>query len=186
MSTLYPVAETAEQALYQPRGFAAREREAQALAGGEVTFTTELVGPAFATRDMALEAYRSRVAVEAPPDARWGDLTPVYPPLARGASPPAPLQPSFRGGRRWPEPAGEPATLWRLAVSYWRIGTEEGVGELAAARKLRRGGGEGLNGDALNALARQPLRAVKPQQPLDIGLFEARRPEAPDVIVPDE
>jgi hypothetical protein len=30
------------------------------------------------------------------------------------------------------------------------------------------------------------MRAVQPQQPLDIGLFEFRLPEAPDIIVPDE
>ena len=28
--------------------------------------------------------------------------------------------------------------------------------------------------------------AVKPQQPLDIGLFETRLPEAPHIVVPDE
>lgn len=36
-----------------------------------------------------------------------------------------------------------------------------------------------MDTDALRALTCQPLRAVKPQQPLDIGLFETRLPEAP-------
>ena len=33
---------------------------------------------------------------------------------------------------------------------------------------------------------RQPLQPFKPQQPLDIGLFETRLPESPHIIVPDE
>ena len=40
--------------------------------------------------------------------------------------------------------------------------------------------------DAKQAIAHQPLRPVKPQQPLDIGLFEVRLPESPDIVVPDE
>ena len=30
------------------------------------------------------------------------------------------------------------------------------------------------------------LRATKPQQPLDIGLFEVHPPEAPHIVMPDE
>ena len=35
-------------------------------------------------------------------------------------------------------------------------------------------------------MARQPLRPVEPQQPLDIGLFEVRPPDAPHIVMPDE
>ena len=53
-------------------------------------------------------------------------------------------------------------------------------------RLRRRAESQGLPAATLNALARQPLRPVRPQQPLDIGLFEARRPEEPDLIIPDD
>jgi hypothetical protein len=43
-----------------------------------------------------------------------------------------------------------------------------------------------LNAAELRALARQPLRPVKPQQPLDVGLFEVPAPEAPHILIPDE
>jgi hypothetical protein len=35
-------------------------------------------------------------------------------------------------------------------------------------------------------MAQAPLRPIEPQQPLDIGLFETRLPEAPHIVVPDE
>jgi hypothetical protein len=78
--------------------------------------------------------------------------------------------------------------VWRLSVSYWRVGgASAGVEPAEAARKLRkRAGGEELDPMTLRALARQPLQAVRPQQPLDIGLFETRPPEAPHIVMPDE
>ena len=99
------------------------------------------------------------------------------------------VKPVNLDGRRWPQPASPPApTLWRLSVSYWRV-VREGAEPApnAAARRLRRDPeAQGLNTRALQALARQPLRATEPQRALDIGLFEVRLPEAPDRIVPDE
>lgn len=38
----------------------------------------------------------------------------------------------------------------------------------------------------MKALADQPLLPVRPQQPLDVGLFEVRPPEAPHILMPDE
>ena len=38
----------------------------------------------------------------------------------------------------------------------------------------------------LRALTQQPLQPVGPQRALDIGLFEAIRPEAPGETMPDE
>jgi hypothetical protein len=179
MSILYPVAETAEAALHAPLGHAVREREAEAIAAGPVGFVTEPVGPAFATEAAALEAYPGA------DQPGWRQLTPVA-----GASRPAlpPVRPVYREGRRWPAAETPEPVLWRLSVSYWRIGGAPAVTlALEPARKVRRKEtGRELKGAALNALARQPLRAVKPQQALDIGLFEVQRPEAPETLIPDE
>ena len=70
-------------------------------------------------------------------------------------------------------------------VSYWRIATAESPIEAPQARTARRAGLP-FDPQTLMAMARQPLKPVAPQQPLDIGLFETRLPEAPHIIVPDE
>ena len=54
------------------------------------------------------------------------------------------------------------------------------------ARHARKRGRDAVDADTLRAYTRQPLQPVKPQQPLDIGLFERRLPEAPHIVVPDE
>jgi hypothetical protein len=190
MTVLYPVADTAEAALHAPRGYAARERDAAAL-GGTVCFVTEMTGPAFASREAALDAYAGRVEDNRPgappiaPEQRWRTLAPVASPDGRPLRRP-PSRPSFADGHRWPAPADAPPLLWRLVVSYWRVETD--APKMAeAARKLRRSeAGRELDGAALSALAHQPLQAFRPQRPLDIGLFEAIRPEAPDLTIPDE
>jgi hypothetical protein len=192
MSVLYPVAETADAALARPRGFAAREREARALAGEAVAFVSEMVGPAFATEAAALDAYPGRLDDERPgrrvqvaPEQRWCVLRPVAGETKKKLRA---AEPVMEGGRRWsaPDPA-RPAALWRLSVSYWRIGAADKAAPTEAARTLRKQeGAEALDPAALRALARQPLQAVRPQQPLDIGLFETRPPEAPHILMPDE
>ncbi len=191
---LYPVARTAEAALHAPAGFAEREREAGRVAGGGVSFVTEAVGPAFATREAALDAYGGREEDERPGrivlamEQRWCQLRPVSAGPGAKPKPRAAVRPAFRDGRRWPapEPAGAPPTLWRLSVSYWRMGEAAAVMD-APARGLRRDqAAREIDSPALSALARQPLRPAKPQQPLDIGLFEVRLPEAPEIIVPDD
>jgi hypothetical protein len=166
------------------------------LAGGEVEFVTEAVGPAFATREAALDAYVGRVEDDrpgralVPVEARYCQLRPVS--VAPGVKPKPnpPVKPAFRDGRRWPEPAAASAkteTLWRLSISYWRIAQVQAAPPEAAARKLRRDPmGKDLEGAVLDALARQPLRAVRPQRALDIGLFEFRPPDDPGLIIPDE
>ena len=184
MGILYPVAETAEAALHAARGYAVRQREAEALAAAPVAFVTEPVGPVFSTREAALQAYgeaRPRLG-PAPAEGR------PPPPGAGGPGAPLPpLKPTYRGGRRWPQATATDAVLWRLSVSYWRVAAAAAPAPLEPARKVRRGElGRDLRGDTLNALARQPLRAVRAQQPLDIGLFEVSRPEAPDILIPDE
>jgi hypothetical protein len=101
---------------------------------------------------------------------------------------PAPVEPAFAGGRRWPKaPARRPATVFRLMVSYWRIlGEGEPTPEEQARQLRRQAEAAALDGPTLRALARQPLRPVKPQQPLDVGLFEVPVPEAPHIMIPDE
>ena len=90
MSVLYPVAPNAEAALHGPVGYAARMRNAEALAGGVVAFVTETVGPAFETEAAALDAYIGRLDDERPahrsqvaPEARWCALRPVALPGAK-------------------------------------------------------------------------------------------------------
>ena len=70
-------------------------------------------------------------------------------------------------------------------VSYWRIATAERPIEAPQARAARRAR-RPLDPETLRAMARQPLRPVEPQQPLDIGLFEIRPPDAPHIVMPDE
>ncbi|WP_312166189.1 hypothetical protein [Phenylobacterium sp.] len=192
---LYPVAADAGQAFAAPKARAAREREATLAAGEAVGFVTEAVGPAYATREAALDALAGRVEDDRPgriaalaAEDRYVTLVEqVAPRGGKRPRAPAPVQPTFAGGHRWPAPAAAPATVWRAMISYWRIGGAplRQAGE-AQARQARRRGGEDIDTDRLRALTRQPLQAVKPQQPLDIGLFETRLPEAPHIVVPDE
>jgi hypothetical protein len=188
---LYPVAANAEEALARPKGRAAREREAKRLAGGPVRFVTEATGPGFATREAALDAYAGRVDDERPqhrfqaaPEDRYCTVAE----RVENAAHLAPVEPAFAKGRRWPAPpARRPATVFRMMVSFWRSGeaAAEPTGE--QARRLRRKS-EAAQMDAaqLRSLAQQPMRPFKPQQPLDVGLFEMPAPEAPHILIPDE
>jgi hypothetical protein len=190
MSILYPVAASADEALSRPRGRAAREREAARAVGEAVAFTTEAAGPAFATREAALDAYAGRLEDDrsgfAPPvEDRWCRLIEQVAPVAGRAPRIGPVDPVCEDGRRWPPPPPMPATAWRLSVSYWRIASAERPLDAPQARQARRSR-KPVDSKTLRAIARQPLRPVKPQQPLDIGLFETRLPENPSIVVPDE
>ena len=182
MTILYPVAANAEQALARPLGRAARESEARRRAGQDVAFTTDPAGPAFPTREAALAAYAGRLE-PAEPEDRFCQL--VEQVAAEAGRPPQPVEPTYEDGHRWPKPAPPPKTVWRLTVSYWRIPTAERPLEAPQARQARRSK-QPLEAETLRAIARTPLRPVKPQQPLDIGLFETRPPEAPHIVMPDE
>lgn len=172
---LYPVAASADQALSRPKGLAARESDALKIAGQAVVFATDAAGPAFSTREAAQDAYAGKLAE---PFCRLTEqmLSP---------KPPRPVEPTYEDGRRWPAPGPAPRTAWRLMVSYWRIATAERPLDAPQARRARRSK-QALAPEALAAMARQPLRPIEPQQPLDIGLFERRLPEAPHIVVPDE
>lgn len=187
---LYPVADNADAALSAPKGRAARERDAAKILQGPAVFETQLVGPAFASREAALDAYAGKVEDERPgrlfsppPEDRWPRLVEVVAPDA--AAPPAPVRPAYKDGRRWPDPPPRTRTVWRLSVSYWRPAAADQPADGPQARLARRRPAR-VDREALRALTQQPLRPVKPQQGLDIGLFEARLPESPHIIVPDE
>ena len=184
---LYPVAANAELALSRPLGRAARESDARRRAGEAVAFATDAIGPAFTTREAALDAYGPRVGDERTgvmpePEDRFCRLVEQ---VAEGAARPRPVEPSYADGRRWPDPPGPVRTVWRLNVSYWRVGTADRPLEAPQARAARKSK-QPVGPDALAAIARTPMRPIKPQQPLDIGLFEVRPPEAPHILMPDE
>ena len=163
---LYPIAANAEAALAAPTGRAAREREAENLVGEAV---------AFKTQSAALDAYAGRLDDEregrrrmiAPQD-RYCELKPI---VERGLIP-------FSGRH----------TAWRLSVAYWR--TASGMAhrpQMEQARQARRRAeAAALDAKDLTLLAEQPLQPLYPQKALDIGLFETRLPENPDIIVADE
>jgi len=189
---LYPVAANAEAALARPKGRAAREREARRIAGMAVRFVTEPTGPGFASREAALDAYAGRVDDERPGSSFQAAAEDRYCAVAErieSAPAPNPVEPAFLAGRRWPAPPPRPpVTVFRMMVSYWRAG-DAVAGETIAeqARRLRRKTeAAALDAAQLRALASQPLRPMKPQQPLDVGLFEMPAPEAPHILIPDE
>jgi hypothetical protein len=183
----YPVAASAEEALSSPRR-AAREREAVQAADGPVRFVSEDVGPPFATREAALDAYPGRFDDERPGKPQPAAEDRFCALVERAAkTAPEPVEPSFADGRRWPTPAKPPATVFRVSVSYWRIGPAEATPPPDQARALRRRvESVGLSAAELRALANQPLRPVRPQQPLDAGWFERPAPEAPHILIPDD
>ena len=189
MSVRYPVAMNAEEALEAPRGRAVREREALALAPGlKVEFARELAGPVFTTREAAEAAWPGLVdragAPGVQPEDRFCELMELIEPEARLGGQ---AEPSFEAGSRWPRPRRLLKTQWRLQVAYWRIVDPAAEPALPQARTARhRPEGEALDPKALRALAKQKLAPVKPQQPLDIGLFEYTPPEAPHLTIPDE
>ena len=193
MSILYPVAANAEAALSAPLGRAARERDALTLAGATVSYQVEETGPAFATREQALDAFAGRIEDDRPgkpgvvAEDRYLDLRQVIARQAGRIPVVTTVRPNYEGGRRWPE---RPATadvpaVWRVSVAYWRVhGERMAPGQ---ARQVRKAGqGPVLGRDVLAELSQQPLRPLKPQQPLDIGLFEAPLPEAPGQFIADE
>jgi hypothetical protein len=175
MSILYPIAANAQAALAAPLGRAAREREAEAAAGEPVAFVREFTGPVFKSEDAALDAYAGKVDDDRPasrrvtaPEDRFCELKAI---VDRGMNP-------FAGRR----------SAWRLSVGYWR--TASGAADrppMEQARKARKTTQAAeMDAQALAALAEQPLQPLHPQKALDIGLFEVRLPENPDIIVADE
>ena len=187
----YPVAQNAEAALSAPMARAARASDAEAVAGAAVEFVSEAAGPAFDSREAALSAYAGRLDDERPehrmtiePEDRYCALIE----LAAGPVAPRPvMQPTYRGGRRWPKPDAPRPTVWRLSIRYWRVAVARPLLEAEPPAPPRAGRkGAPLDAKALRERLGEPLRPLKPQQPLDIGLFEVRPPEAPHILMPDD
>jgi hypothetical protein len=189
MSVFYPIAPTAEAALTAPVGRAAREREALAALGlvpdAAIRFAVEETGPLFATREAALDAFAGRIDDDRPggktvqPEDRYCTVREVLATVKGRPVRAGPVKPVFKNGRRWPAPPPLPQTGWRISVSYWKV-IAAPVETPATTEKATR------SREALEAMLRQPLAPVKPQQPLDIGLFEFRAPENPGLVLPDE
>ena len=187
----YPVAQNAEAALSAPMARVARASEAEALAGAAVEFVSEAAGPAFDSREAALDAYAGRLDDERPdhrvsiePEDRYCALVEM---AAAPVAPKPAMQPTFRNGRRWPKPNAPKPTVWRLSIRFWRVAKAQPVLEAEPAAAPRAGRkAEPLDAKALRERLGEPLRPLKPQQPLDIGLFEVRPPEAPHILMPDE
>ena len=187
----YPVAQNAEAAFSAPMARAARASEAEALAGAAVEFVSEAAGPAFDSREAALSAYAGRLDDERPehrvsiePEDRYCAL------IEMAASPVAPkpvMQPTYRNGRRWPKPNAPRPTVWRLSIRYWRVAVAQPLLQAEPPSAPRTGRKTApLDAKALRERLGEPLRSLKPQQPLDIGLFEVRPPEAPHILMPDD
>lgn len=190
----YPIAASAEAALAAPLGRAARQSGAEALAGEAVSFVTEPVGPAFASREAAMDAYAGRLDDERPgrvcavqPEDRFCQLRELAAEIPRRGRAAKPMQPTYRDGRRWPAPAPPLKTVWRLSISYWRVGAAaQPVLAPSDEPLLRKSKAAATDPALLRRLADQPLRAPKVQKALDIGLFEFIPPDAPHIIMPDE
>jgi len=188
----YPIAANAEAAFSVPVGRSARRTDASAIAGADVDFLSEAIGPAFATREAALQAYAGRLDDEgasiAPEDryCELRELSAAAPPRPGRAKP---VRPIYRNGRRWPVAPSPPETVWRLSISYWRVlphAAEPAFTPPVPEPTGRRTRTVAMDPEALKARLSQPLRPVAPQQPLDIGLFEVRPPDAPHILMPDE
>ncbi len=187
----YPVAQNAEAAFSAPMARAARASEAEALAGAAVEFVSEAAGPAFDSREAALSAYAGRLDDERPehrvsvePEDRYCALIE----MAAGPVAPKPvMQPTYRNGRRWPKPNPPRPTVWRLSIRYWRVAVAQPLLQAEPPSAPRTGRKTApLDAKALRERLGEPLRSLKPQQPLDIGLFEVRPPEAPHILMPDD
>jgi hypothetical protein len=190
MTVRFPIADTADAALTAPRGRAVREREARDLIGEEVEFVRELAGPPFEDRQAAVQLYAGLIdeaglrAVA--PEDRYCELVEIIAEEGRRRIGDQ-AEPVFKDGRRWPKPRRLLRTAYRLSVGFWRPLSARPAMPIDQARSARkREQSRELNAQELRAMASQPLQPVKPQQALDIGLFEMAAPEAPHILIPDE
>lgn len=190
MTVRYPIATSAEAALTKPLGRAVREREARETAGEEVEFVRELAGAPFETREAAVQMYAGLIDEEGlrpvPPEDRFCELAEVI--VAEGRRRIGDqAEPVCKDGHRWPTPKRPLKTAYRLSVGYWRPLSARPAVPVDQARAARkREASSRLTAAELRAIASQPLQPVKPQQALDIGLFEIFAPGAPHILMPDE
>lgn len=190
MTVRFPIAATADVALTAPLGRAGREREAREIAGEEVEFVRELAGAPFEDRAAAVQLYAGLIDEEGmravAPEDRFCELVEVIAEEGRRRIGDQ-AEPVFKAGKRWPQPKRLLKTAYRLSVGFWRPVSARPPMTIDQARAMRkREGARELTAQQLRAMASQPLQAMKPQQALDIGLFEVSPPEAPHILMPDE
>ncbi len=186
---LYPIASDGHAALESLRNGearrAAREREAEVLAGGAVAFVTQSLGPLFDSEAEAKKVYAAVLD-----DSRVCTLT------CRIAAPPPrkhrPTQPVFADGVRWPKAGTKTPAIWQLSVSYWKClpPPRQANGDAAPgqqARTLRRSRkAYELTPEQILALTETPLQPARPQKALDFGLFDFIPPDNPGIVIADE
>jgi hypothetical protein len=190
MTVRFPIASTAEAALTAPLGRAAREREARELIGEEVEFVRELAGAPFEDRAEAVRLYAGLIDEEGlrpvAPEDRFCDLVEVVAEEGRRRIGDQ-AEPVFKGGKRWPQPKRLLRTAYRLSIGYWRPLSARPPMPIDQARAARkREESRRLSAQELRLMVSQPLQPMKPQQALDIGLFEVSPVEAPHILMPDE
>lgn len=196
--TAYPIAKDAHAALNLLRQGAlkraARQKEAESLAGARVAFVTQSLGPVYEDEAVALNAYRGLVE-----DHRPGHI--FLPPaeervcklVCRMKEAPRrrtkPMQPVFGDGMRWPQAGAPLETVWQLSLSYWKILQEtrpvpSSPGDAKTLRKRAKTGD--LTPDEMRSLMNSPMTAPRPQKALDFGLFDFIPPDNPGIVIADE
>lgn len=186
---LYPIATDGHAALEALRNGdarrAAREREAESLAGGTVAFVTQSLGPLFDNEAEARKVYASVL-----------DESKVCVLTCRIAVPPprkhSPTKPVFEDGVRWPKAEKTPHAIWQLSISYWKrqppprqAGADAAPGQQARTlRKSRKA--YDLTPEQILALTQTPLQPARPQKALDFGLFDFIPPDNPGIVIADE
>ncbi len=187
MTTAFPIATSAHDALNLLKAGtaarAAREREAEALGGGHVSFVTESVGPLYDSEADAVAACGGLIGED-----RACRLVCRMKEASRPRC--KPVEAVFRDGERWPKMNAPPAPVWQMSVSYWKVLATPAKRPAAAVDKpasaLRRKGGDKLTPEELQGLMESPMTAARPQKALDFGLFDFPLPENPGIIIADE
>ncbi len=170
MRPSFPLANDPATALSAPAGRARSLAEARALHAGAKELAAGFGPGTFSDVAEAIARHGEAVA------AGYAEIVPVFEGVA------GPGKPLARGGnKRWPIPRPPRALRWRIVVRYWPIPAVEtpvARRRAAASPKLRPESPEGR------------LRPVKPQAPLDFGLFagdyEVPARDDPDLLIPDE
>jgi hypothetical protein len=185
----YPIAQDGHDALAQLRAgtarCAAREKEAEALAGHRVAFVSQSLGPLYDSQEEASAAYKGLVA----DDGVCKLLCRLKPAAATSRKP---EQPVFEDGARWPKVTAPRPGVWQLSVSYWKVMASTQPANAAPstgdpARKLRKTAkGQDLTPEQIRALTETPMTAFRPQKSLDFGLFDFIPPDQPGIVIADE
>ena len=202
MPVKYPVARSGAEVLNTGlsalTASAYRRSDALKLCESDVHFTSELVGPEFSSQADGLDYYKGLVEDDRPgqrfsPDVekRFLELKCLF---KRGCGRPKKLKRTAGVETSDAPPFYTPpalATYWRLSVTYWRIMEKKRVASTATLtaysdKKSRRKRGKSLSAEELAAIANTPLRSLRPQLGMTIGLFEVPLPENPALLIPDE